>query len=141
MDCAEKIESGLVVAGGDSAILLEPVEEILDQMTRLIQMAVIFTRLLAVALGGNDDVFPGIFQGGNQSFLGVIGFIGDDSVGLDIRQQRIGAFQVVGLSWRQMKSSRVAQSIDGGVDLGAQSAPAAPDCLCFGAPFFAPALC
>ena len=63
MDCAEKVASGFVVAGGDSAILLEPVEEILDQMTSLIQMPVIFTRLLAVALGGNDDAFAGVFQG------------------------------------------------------------------------------
>jgi hypothetical protein len=45
------------------------------------------------------------------------------------------------LPGRQMKAGRIAQGIDGSVNLGAQSAAAAPDCLDFGAPFFAPALC
>lgn len=89
VDCPEKVASGLVVAGGNSAILLEFVEEILDQMTRLIQMPVIFARLLAVALGGNDDAFPSVFQGRDHPFLSIIGFIGDDRVRLDVRQQSI----------------------------------------------------
>jgi hypothetical protein len=42
---------------------------------------------------------------------------------------------------RQMKAGGIAQRIDGGVDFRAQPATAAPDCLDFGPPFFAPALC
>ncbi len=141
VDCSEKVTSGLVVAGGDSAILLELVEEILDQMARLIQMLVIFARLLTTALGRDDDAFAIVLQRYNHPLFCVIGFIGDDSVRLDVRQQGIGAFQVMSLSWRQMKAGRIAQGIDGRVDLGAQPATAASDRLCFGAPFLAPALC
>ena len=141
MDCAEKVASGLVVAGGDGAILLEPGKEILNQVTRPIQMPVMVAPLLAVALGGNDDAFAGVFQGRDHPLLGVIGFIGDNSVRRDVRQQRIGPFQVMRLSRRQMKTGRVAQGVNGGVELGAQPAAAAPDRLDFAPPFFAPALC
>ena len=45
------------------------------------------------------------------------------------------------LTRRQVQVGRIAQGIDGGMDLGAQPTTAAPDRLGLGAPFFAPALC
>ena len=48
----------------------------------------------------------------------------------------------MGLSGREMKPRRIAQCIDGGVDLGRQAATAAPDRLALIRPLFlAPALC
>lgn len=50
-------------------------------------------------------------------------------------QQYVGSVQIAGLPAGEMKANRVAQSIYGGVNLGAQSAFAAPDGL-IRAPFF-----
>ena len=44
MDSAEEVAGGLVVAGGNAAILLELVEELLDQVTGSVQVLVIFRR-------------------------------------------------------------------------------------------------
>jgi hypothetical protein len=38
---------------------------------------------------------------------------------LQLRQQNIGSFQIAGLAAGEMKSNRVTQGIDGGVDFGA----------------------
>jgi len=53
-----------------------------------------------------------------------------------LRQQHIGVFQVASLSAGQIKTEGIAQSIDRGVNLGAQSALAASDGL-IRAPFSA----
>jgi hypothetical protein len=49
--------------------------------------------------------------------------------------------QVMGLAFGQEEAERIAESIDQGVDLGAQSAFAASDRLIFVVFFWAPALC
>ena len=40
MDGAQKVSRGLVVARGNGMVLLEPGEEVLCQVTRLVQLAV-----------------------------------------------------------------------------------------------------
>lgn len=73
--------------------------------------------------------------------IGVEAFVGQQKIGLQLWQQYIGPFQVAGLPAGEMKSSRIAQSVDRSVNLGAQPAFAASDGL-VRAPFFsAPALC
>jgi hypothetical protein len=44
VDGSEEVLGGLVVAGCDGAELLESGEEVLDQMTRLVEIAVIGAR-------------------------------------------------------------------------------------------------
>jgi hypothetical protein len=44
----------------------------------------------------------------------------DQDVGGDLRQQCVGADQIVNLSWGQQKAQWVAERVDQGVDLGAQ---------------------
>src|ERR1700692_4282882 len=56
-----------------------------------------------------------------------------------IRQQRVRAFQIMGLAWRQDEVQRIAQRIDKRMNLGAQPAFAAPDRLVFGVVFCGPA--
>jgi hypothetical protein len=53
----------------------------------------------------------------------------------------IRADEIMRLTARQMKANRVAERIDQGMDLGAQAATRAADCLVFGNFFWAPALC
>jgi hypothetical protein len=53
----------------------------------------------------------------------------------------VGADQIVSLAAREEEANRVAQSIGEGVNLGAQSAPRAPDGLVLNDFFWAPAPC
>lgn len=140
MNSAQEVACGFVVARGDGAVLLEPGEEVLDQMASLVQMAVVGTLLLACADRRNHHRLAGLAQRLDHAGLRVIGLVGDDGGGLGARQQRIGAFEIVGLPGREMKSGRIAQRIDRGVNLRAQPASAAPDGFLL-SPFFAPALC
>ena len=73
--------------------------------------------------------------------LGVVAFVGNDNLPGRVLEQHIGTLQIMTLPGRQMKARGVAQRVDCGVNLGTQSASAAPDGLCVQTPFFAPALC
>jgi len=59
--------------------------------------------------------------------IGIVGFVGQHGVSLQGGKQLIGAIQITGLSSGQKEANGVAQGIRGGVDLGAQTAFAAPD--------------
>jgi hypothetical protein len=73
--------------------------------------------------------------------VGVIALVGEQRLGLQLWQQDVSPIQIAGLAAGQMKANGVAQSVDRGVDLGAQTSLAAPDGL-IAAPFLrAPALC
>lgn len=141
MDGGEKISRGFVVAGGDRPVLFELAEEILDQMSRLVGILVEIALDFAVAPGRDHDRFSPVKQRLDDSFIGIKGLVGQQSVGCHLRQQRVGALQIMGLSWRQQKSQRVAQGVDKGVNLGAQPAFASPDRLVLACFFWAPALC
>ncbi len=77
----------------------------------------------------------------DDTIIGVEGRVGDQDVGGDLRQQRVGADQVVNLPWGQQKAQRVAERVDQGVDLGAQSALAAAHRVIVIFFLGAPALC
>lgn len=81
MDGAEEVASGLVVASGNAAILLELVEELLNQVASPVQVLVIFARLFSAAPGRNHDALAGVLQGIDDPFLGIVSFVGDDGVG------------------------------------------------------------
>ena len=136
MDGTEEVASRLVVASGDGAVLLEPGEEVLDEVASLVEMAVVVARLLARAARRDDHSFVRCQQWLDHPSLGVERPIGDEAVGFVARQQRIGAFEIMGLAGREMKARRVAEGIDRGVDLGAQAPAAAPEGLLNGRPPF-----
>jgi hypothetical protein len=141
MDCPEKVASGFVITSGDGAVLLQLVEKVINQVTRLVKVPVIIARLFTATARGDDNALASDFQRCDDPLLGVISFIDEDRACLRVRQQYVSPFEIVGLPRREMKAGRIAQSVGGGVNLGAQTAPATPDCLCFRALFFAPALC
>ena len=141
MDCGEKISSGFVVAGRDSAVFLELAEEILDEVAGFVGFFVEIALNLAVALGRDHDRLSPCKQRLDHPLVGIEGLVCQQGVGRHIRQQRVGAFQIVGLALRQDEAQRVAQRIDKRVNLGAQTAFAAPDRLVFAVFFCAPALC
>ena len=141
MEGTEEVAGGLVVTSGNAAILLELVEKLLNQVTCLVQVLVVLTGLSAAALGRNDNAFACLVQRIDEPLLGIVSLVGNDGGSRRVSQQSISAFEVVGLPRCQVKSGRIAQSIDGGMNFRAQPTAAASDCFAFSPPFFAPALC
>jgi hypothetical protein len=64
-----------------------------------------------------------------DALVGVEALVGEQNISVQLRQQYIGPFQIAGLSAGEMKSNGIAERVDGGVNLGAQPALAAPDGL------------
>jgi hypothetical protein len=73
--------------------------------------------------------------------VGVERLVGDQRIGLHRGQQVVRPLRVVCLAAGQEEVERVAQRVDQGVDLGAQSAARASDGLVLTSFFWAPALC
>lgn len=137
----QEVPCGLVVAGGDGAKKFEFGEEVLDQVAGLVEFLVVFPVNLAVSLGWYDSGFSCLLQGNQNTLIGIEAFVGKHNTGFNLWQQHIRTIQIASLTAGEMKANRVAQGIDRGMNLGAQSAFAASDGL-VGAPFFsAPALC
>ena len=141
MDGGEEVACGFVVAGGDGAEEFKFGEEVFNQMARFVEFLVILALFFAVGFGRDDRRFARFLQGNQHPRIGIESLVGDHRFGFQLRQQNVGTIQLAGLAAGEMKPRRVAQIIDRGMNLGAQSALAAPDRL-IGAPFLsAPALC
>ncbi len=113
----KEISGGLVVARGDSAELFEFAEEILDQMARLVELAVEIGRRAAVCHRRDHGGFAGGGEPLAHSFVGIESLVGDQQVGCHMRQQGIGAVQIMRLSRRQHEAQRIAERVDEGMDL------------------------
>ena len=141
MDSCEEVSGCFVVTGCDATVEFEFGEEVFDQVPRFVQVLIVFALLFAILPGWNDRGFAGICQRLKHPFVGVETLVGKQRIGGKAGQQDIRAFQIAGLTARKMEADRVAESIDEGVNLGAQASFAAPDGL-REAPFLrAPALC
>ena len=129
MDGSAEILCGLVVAGGDRTELLEFAEEVFDQVALFVEIAVEVARCEAVWPRRDDGGFAGAGQGFEDARVGIVGLVGDQPIGRHLRQQRVGADQIVRLSRGQPKGQRIAERVDQRMDLGAQPAAATPDSL------------
>lgn len=141
MHSTEEVAGGFVVAGGDGSELLELGEEVLDQMACRIKLSVIPARRCPVGSWRDHRGLAGGRQRLTHARVGIECLVGDQRVGLYCGQQVVGPLQVVCLAAGQEEADRVAQRIDQGVDLGAQSAARASDRLVLTSFFWAPALC
>ena len=92
MDSSKEVSRGFVVARGDGAILLEPAEEILDEMARLVSLLVELALDLAIALGRDHDRLSPCKQRLDHAFVGIEGFVCQQGLGRHVWQQRVGAF-------------------------------------------------
>ena len=116
-----------VIAGVDASPVLEAGEHILDAMALPVERSVVGYMDPAIDLGRD--------AGGDASFgesiaepVGVIAPVGEHGVGgwQGIDQQG-SAFEVAGLSLRERQADGTAAAIAYGMELGGQSATAAPD--------------
>jgi hypothetical protein len=91
----------------------------------------IVTLCFAIRFGRNHRGFARLRQRLENPLVSIVAFIRNDDGCVEGGQQRVGSFQVAGLSGCQQKASRVAQGIDRGINLGAQPAFAAANGLTF----------
>ena len=115
MNGTEKVSSGLVVASCDAPVLLELCEEVLNQMTSLVQMSVVFALIFARGARWNHDGLASLEQRLDHASLSVVGLVGQYGRAWGFIEQDVRSVQIVRLSGRQMKARRIAQRIDGGV--------------------------
>ena len=141
IDGGEKIASGFIIAGGDSAELFEFCEEIFNQMPCFIEFLIVGALDFAVGFGWNDPRFSGLEQGLDHSFIGIVTLVGQEGIGLEARQPVIRSLQITGLTRREGERGGMAQGIDKGVNLGAQTALTPPHRFVATVFFCAPALC
>ena len=120
---------------------MSPAVEVFDETAGLVHVFVIRAGVFSVALGRNDTGLARFPQRFDDALVGIEGFVGEQSIGFHVRQQRVCPLQVMGLAWGQEEAEWIAESVDQGMDLGAQSAFAAPNRLMFVVFFWAPALC
>lgn len=112
---------GLVVASGDPAELLEPLEEVFDQVTPFVHLGVVRDRRFAVRLRRNDGQGASFIERGAQGVL-VERLVGDESIKIDARYKRLDPDAVVPLARQQDEARQIAQRIDERDDLGRQPA-------------------
>lgn len=110
-------------------------------MTCFVGVSVKIALDLAVALGRDHERLPACPQRLDHPLIRIEGLVCQQGLRRHIRQQRVGAFEIMGLARRQDEVQRIAQRIDKRMNLGTQRAFAAPDRLVFVVFFCAPALC
>ena len=131
MDGGQEVSCRFVITRRNSAELFELTKEVLDEMTRPVPIFVVVALHCSIRLGRNHGRFSGLRQGLEHPFVGIIALVCDDDGRGESGQQRIRPFQITGLSRRQQKTGRMAQGIDGGVNLRAQPTLAASESLRF----------
>ena len=141
MNAGQETSCGLVIAGGNGPELLELGEEVLDQMPGLVEVCVKGARRLAGFPRWDDRRLTGLGQRLEHPLVGIEGFVGNERLGLQLRQQGIGSGQIVLLTASEMKADRIAERIPQRVDLGGQPALAAPNRLVRPSFLGAPAAC
>jgi hypothetical protein len=139
LDASEEISCELVVACGDCTEVLEYVEEPLDEVAFAIEREIASPRGFAICLGRNHRNDAAFGQGVDER-ISVIGFVAEQSVRIDVLNQRLSAGQIMRLPRGEYQLDGIAQGIDECMDFGGQSAARPADRLL--AVFFrAPALC
>src|SRR3954469_10817902 len=123
----------LVIAGGDGPELLQLGEGVLDEVAPAIHVAIEVDRGLADGLGRDHRDGPAGVKVCPQP-VHVEGFVAEQGVEGDARNQRPHADAVVALAGQQDEAHQVAEGVDEGDDLGGQTAARAADRLVPGPP-------
>ena len=138
-DDGEELASGLLVASGDAADLLELGKAALDEVSFLVELAV-ERRLLRPRGGVRNDGYRACLGKGFAAVVGVVGGVGQHRGRPILTEQGCGLRRIAALAGGEDDLGRTAQAADGQVDLGAQAAAGSANGLIL-RPFFAPAAC
>src|SRR3954454_18144138 len=95
VNAGQEASCGLVLAGGDGPELLELGEEVLDQMPGLVEVCVEGARCVAGFAGWDDGRLAGFGQRFEHALVGIERLVGNECLGLKLREQGLGSSQVV----------------------------------------------
>jgi hypothetical protein len=108
MDGCQEVSCGLIVASGDGSVLLELGEEVFDQMAGFVEVAVEGSGPASVSFWRDDGDLVCRRQRIENPLIGVEGFVGDEHIGLHLRQKAVGPDEVVGLTAAEAEPDWVA---------------------------------
>jgi len=120
-----------VVTRGDASEMLETCEEALDQIASTVEMPIEFARCQAIGSGWNHSFGASGFDLGYE-MVGVVALVGHHGLPRQILDQCRGMVDIGDLSGREDDAQRIAQRVDGDMQLGRQSAARAADFLTAG---------
>jgi hypothetical protein len=141
VNAGQKASCGRVVASGNGPELLEPGEEVLDQMSGLVEIFDKGAGRLAGSARWDHRHLASFSERLEHALVRIKRFVGNERLGFKLRQQGICSGQIVLLTAGQMEADRVAECIHQRVDLGGQSALAAANSLVLAGFLGAPAAC
>ena len=121
MHPGKEIPGEFVVARGDGAELLELIEEALDEISFAVECEVACARSLAVGLGWDDRGDLALDEDADE-WIGVVSFVADQGIWVDVLDQRFGASKIMRLSGGEHQLDGIAQRIGERMNLGGQSA-------------------
>lgn len=130
---------GLVVAGGEAAVLLEAVLEDLDEVTLLEDVPVVGGLRLPRGVGADDGGHVALGKLVADPFR-VVGGVGKEHGPLRVLDQRAGDRGLVRLTCRELDVERQTESIHESVDLGGEASARAANGVVVDPPF-PPAAC
>ena len=84
VNSAKKGIGKLIVSGSNRAILFEFGKEVLDEMPCFVEVFVVLSGFFSVFLGRNDHFFSLRFQFVNDTLIGIVRFVSQQSVGFEI---------------------------------------------------------
>src|SRR3954452_7157635 len=98
VNAGQEASCGLVVAGGNGPELLELGEEVLDQMPGLVEVFVEGARRLPGIPRWDHGCLAGLGQRFEHALVGIERLVGNERLGLKLREQGIGSSQVMRLT-------------------------------------------
>src|SRR3954453_119980 len=104
VNAGQEASCGLVVASGNGPELLELGEEVLDQMPGLVEVFVKGARCRPGLPRWDDRHLAGLGQRREHPRVGIERLVGNERLGLKLRQQGIGSSQIVLLTTGEMKA-------------------------------------
>ena len=101
--------------------MLDFVDETFNQMPFFVEMGIIITQFLT--FGSRRDHHFGfiLFDDKSDKIVGIIAFVGNQSLKIKVDDQRFGLGDVVALPCGQNKAHWIAQTIDTDVNFGAEA--------------------
>src|ERR1039458_625132 len=134
MDHGGEALIGLVSAHCDTFELLEPAEEVLDEMPPFVHLLIDGERLCAPRMLGDDDLGAACVEIGDNG-VAVERFVGDQRVEDQSLDERRHAHRVEALSRQKHEAHEIAEGIGEGQDFGGHAAFRTADGLALGPPF------
>jgi len=114
--------------------VFELVEEAFDQVALLVDMPIVIVVAGAGSVERDDGLCP-LGVDGLAEVVGVVGLVGQDVACRQALDERLGLGDVVALAAGEEEAHRIAERVDGDMELAGQPAPAAADGAIFRPPF------